>query len=236
MEYGIAFVAGAIHKLYDDVQDTNVELQPLYLETLKVLMVATMTLLFVKSPGVSLFFLLIIAIYGSLGRIDSDVWKACVPIPFLTCLINYDQYGILNMVDLIQRFFAVFVISFIMYFEDGLIPEETSLRKSITRVGFIGIAITFLYLYKNLPALTFVGPILWFLIGYLLANLAFHWKTLLSPLTKKEPLLPSVLSTKTTNTETPAKQDEASEIVPLTDGHSSLLDSNNVPLKPLEVQ
>jgi hypothetical protein len=236
MEYGIAFVAGAIHKLYDDVQDTNVQLPPLYLEALKVLMVATMTLMFVKSPGVSLFFLIIIAIYGSLGRIDSDVWKACVPIPFLTCLVNYDQYSFLNMTDTVQRLFALVVISFIMYFEDGLIPEETSVRKSIIRIGFIGIAGTFLYLYRNLSALSFVGPILWFLIGYLLANLAFHWKTLVSPQTKTEPSRPSVLPTKTKNTETQAKQDEVLEILQQDDVHSLVSDSNSVLLKSSEVQ
>lgn len=236
MNYGIAFVAGAIHKLYDDIQDNEVPLKPLHLELLKVLMVTTMTIMFMRSPGVSLFFLIVIGIYYSLGTIDSDVWKACVPIPFLTCLVNYSQYGISNVLDILYRLVVVIIVGLMMYFEHGLVPEETSVRKSIIRLGFIGLAGFFLYLYRNLGAITFVGPLLWFLIGYLFTNIVYHWKTLITPPKERKASLSSVLSTETMNTEVLTKQDEALDVPEQDDARSHVSDLDNAPLKPSEAE
>ncbi len=236
MDYGVAFVAGAIHKLYDDIQDNEVPLKPLHLELLKVLMITTMTMMFMRSPGVSLFFLIVIGIYYSLGRIDSEFWQACVPIPFLTCLVNYNQYGISNIIDILYRLVVVIIVGLMMYFEDGLVPEETSKRKSLIRIGFIGLAGFFLYLYRNLDAIHFVGPLLCFLIGYLLTNIVYHWQTLLTPPKERRASLSSVLSTETMNTEVQSKQDEVLDFQLQDDAHSHVSDLDNAPLKPSEAE
>jgi hypothetical protein len=234
MEYGIAFVAGAIHKYYDDVQDTKQEVSPFFLELLKILMVSTMTILFMRNAGVSLFFLLLIAIYGSLGRIDSDVWKACVPIPFLTTALHWNEYSFSGTMDMLQKAAFVLLLGTIMYFEDGLVPEETSVRKSLIRIGFIGLALFFVWLYRNLPAISFVGPMLFFLIGYLVSNLVYHSSTLLTLQRQTKASQSTVLSTETMNTET---QSKASEVLdsPLQDvEHIDVCDSDSVLSKSLE--
>jgi hypothetical protein len=236
MNYGVAFVAGAIHKYYDDIQDNKVECSPLFLETLKVLMVTTMTMLFMRSPGVSLFFIVIIAIYWSLGSIDSDVWKACVPIPFLTCIVQYNQYGLIDILDILQRIVFVIIVGLVMYFEDGIVPEETSLQKSFIRIGFLGIAAFLYWFYRNLPGIVFVGPMLSFLVGYLVSNLFFHYKTFLSLLIQRPSSQPTVLAKETTNTEIPSKQLEVLDSPAQDDEHTRVSDSDNVPLKSSEAQ
>jgi len=234
MEYGIAFVAGAIHKYYDDVQDTNQDVSPFFLELLKILMVSTMTILFMRNAGVSMFFLVLIAIYGSLGRIDSDVWKACVPIPFLTTALHWNEYSFSDTMDMLQKAAFVLLLGTIMYFEDGLVPEETSVRKSLIRIGFIGLALFFVWLYRNLPAISFVGPMLFFLIGYLVSNLVYHSSTLLTLQTQRKASPATVLSTETTNTETQSKVSAVLDS-PLRDvEHIDVSDSDSVLSKSLE--
>lgn len=230
MEYGIAFAAGAIHKYYDDVQDTKQEVSSLFLEVLKILMVSTMTILFMRNAGISMFFLLLIGIYGSLGRIDSDVWKACVPIPFLTTALHWNEYSFTGIMDMLQKAVFVILLGTIMYFEDGLVPEETSVRKSLVRIGFIALALFFTWMYRNLPAITFVGPMLFFLIGYLVSNLVYHSSTLLPFIlqTQGKASPPTVLSTETTNTETLSKASSVSDS-PLQDvEHIDVSDSGSV--------
>lgn len=236
MDYGIAFLAGAIHKYYDDIEDNKIECSPLFLETLKVLMVSTMTMFFMRSPGASLFFLGIIAIYWSLGAIDTTLWKACVPIPFLTCLVHYDQYGLTNMLDILQRLAFVIIVGFTMYFEDGIVPEETSVRKSFVRIGFILLALVFLWLYRNLPSISFVGSMLLFLIGYLVSNLLFHYDTLLTPLLLTKVSQATVLSKETMNTDIPSKVPSVSGSPPQVVVHTHESDSDNVLLKLSEAQ
>jgi hypothetical protein len=186
MDYGISFIAGAIHKYYDDIQDNKEETTPLYLETIKVLMITTMTINFIRSPSLSAFFHIVIGIYFSLGRIDSDFWKACVPIPFLTCLVSYDQYAFLGIYDFLQRIFFVLLVGTIMYFEDGLVPEETSVRKSLIRVGFIFAFLFTMWMYRNLESFSFVGSASFFLIGYLVSNIIYHSKTILDFIEKEQ--------------------------------------------------
>lgn len=184
MDYGIPLVAGAIHKYYDDIQDTKAEVSPLFMESVKVLMVTTMTISYMRNPSFSAFFLIIICIYWSLGRIDSDFWKACVPIPIITCLVNYDQYSYLGPYDVIQRIIYIFLCGTIMYFEDGLVPEETSVRKTIIRIVIIGLLSIMMFIYKDLSSMSFIFSTSLFLIGYLIANILYHYETIIG---KKAP-------------------------------------------------
>lgn len=175
MDYGISLISGAIHKYYDDIQDNEEPVSPLFLESVKVLMITIMTINFIRSPGLSAFFLIIICIYWSLGRVDSDFWKACMSIPVLTCLVNYEQFTFLGPFDLFQRLIYVLIVGTIMYFEDGLIPEETSLRKTLVRIGFILAFLGAMWIYKDLSSFPFVGAASCFLIGYLISNITYHF-------------------------------------------------------------
>ena len=175
MDYGISLISGAVHKYYDDIQDNDEPVSPLFLETVKVLMITMMTINFIRSPGLSAFFLVIICIYWSLGRVDSDFWKACMSIPVLTCLINYEQFvQPFDLFDAFQRAAYVLAVGTIMYFEDGLIPEETSLRKTLVRIGFILAFLGAMWISKDLSSFPFIGATSCFLIGYLISNIVYH--------------------------------------------------------------
>jgi hypothetical protein len=229
MDYGISFVSGAIHKYYDDLQDNKEPVSPLFMESVKVLMVTVMTINFMRSPGLSAFFLVIIAIYWSLGGVDSDFWKACMPMPFLTCLVNYDQFVFLGSFDIIQRLLYVLVVGIGMYIENEFIPEETSLRKTISRIFFVAAFSAAIWIYKDQTSFPFVASASLFLIGYLVSNLIYHATH------KKTSPANSLLKeekNKKSQTTDLSSLDSPQPIVE----HSSLSDSDNSPLIKKEVQ
>lgn len=217
MDYGISLLAGAIHKYYDDIQDTKAEVSPLFMESVKVLMVTMMTISYMRNPSFSAFFLIIICIYWSLDRIDSDFWKACVPIPIITCLVNYDQYSYLGVYDVFQRMIYIFLCGTIMYFEDGMVPEETSVRKTIIRIGIIVLLLIFMLIYKDLSSMSFIFSTSLFLIGYLIANIVYHYETILY--TKAPPTTPLPKETVNTPNDTAPLQ-PADERIPVSESNT----------------
>ena len=229
MDFGISFAAGAIHKYYDDLQDNKEPVSPLFIETIKVLMVIIMTINFMRSPGFSAFFLVIIAIYWSLGGVDSDFWKACMPMPFLTCLVNYDQFVFLGSFDIIQRLVYVFVVSVGMYMENEFIPEETSLRKTISRVLFIVGLSGVMWIYKEQTSFPFIASATLFMIGYLVSNLIYH-------ATHKKTSPTSSLSKEEKNKKSQTTDSSSSDSPLPTAEHSSLSYSDKSPLIQKEVQ
>jgi hypothetical protein len=174
MEHIIALLAGGVHKLYDDVHDNNITLSPVYDELIKVIMVCLMTILFIQNPTTSAFFLIVILIYWSVGKIDCDFWKACIPIPIITTLVNYDKFIFTSWPDVFQRGFFIALIGGIMRAEDSLFPEETSVYKTCSRVFLIALMSGIIWYTCDFSAKGFIHSILLFLIGYLAANIGFH--------------------------------------------------------------
>ena len=166
MEYLITFFSGVTHKLYDDIHDNNVEISPLNEEILKVLMTTLMTCMFLQNPVMSAFFLIIICIYWFVGKIDLDFWKACISIPVITTIITFNRIS-LTIFDIV----FIFVVGGIMYCEDGVFPEETSLYKSIFRFG---LSCVLSYICWIINDNSFAVCVSLFLIGYLLSNIIFH--------------------------------------------------------------
>jgi hypothetical protein len=226
MDYAIPLAAGLIHKYYDDIQDTKAEVSPLFMESVKVLMVTTMTISYMRSPSFSAVFLIIICIYWSLGRIDSDFWKACVPIPILTCLVNYDQYSYLGPYDIFQRMIYILIGGTILYFEDGMVPEETSVRKTIIRIGVIFLLLITMFIYKDLSSMPFIFSTSLFLIGYLIANIIYHYETMIG--TKAPPATPLPKETSYTPNEKTVNQPD--------EEHIPVSESNTPPSPPTEAQ
>jgi hypothetical protein len=239
MDNIISFLAGSVHKYYDDVQDNKEITDPLFLETVKVLMITIMTINFTRNPSFSAFFFIIIGIYYSLGRIDCDFWKACVCIPFITTLVSYDQYAFLGSMDFIQRMFYVFFVGTIMYFEDGLVPEETSVRKTIIRIGLIFLVLFFIWLYQNLDSKSLVNPVSYFLIGYLITNIIYHRNTIFDAIGMNKTASPEKsLEKEIVNKATLSKNSSHSDLESPqpADSHTHLYDSNNSLLKSQEAQ
>jgi len=174
MEQAIPLLSGIVHKLYDDVTDNGIKLTPLHDEVIKVVMVCLMTVLFIQNPTTSAFFLIVILIYWHAGKIDCDFWKACIPIPIITTLVNYDKFFFVSWIDSLQRIFFIILIGVSMFAEDKLFPEETSFNKTCSRLIIIGICAFIIWLTRSFSARGFIHSCLLFGIGYMISNIAFH--------------------------------------------------------------
>jgi hypothetical protein len=181
MEHIISLLSGAAHNMYDDLNDNNIKLSPIYYELIKVLMVCLMTVFFIQNPTTSAFFLIVILIYWSVGKIDSDFWKACISMPIITTLVNYDKFVFTTWADVFQRGFFIFAIGGVLFVEDGLFPEEESTNKTLSRVFLIALMSVVIWITYNFSASGFIHSTLLFYIGYLIANLGYH---AISPVTQ----------------------------------------------------
>lgn len=174
MEGIVAFSAGAVHKLYDDIHDNQIELPSFYMELVKVLMVTLMTILFLKSQSISVLFLIIIIICMYLGNIDSDFWKACMTMPIITTVVNLDSQITTSFTDIFQKIILFLLFSGVFIGEHKIFTEETSLRKTIFRSSLAVIVSILIYLTRGFVAYPFIKMFGLFVIGYIIANLTFH--------------------------------------------------------------
>jgi len=174
MEQYIPLLAGIVHKVYDDITDNKITLLPLHDDLLKVAMVCLMTVLFLQNPTTSAFFLIVIVIYWQAGKIDCDFWKACIPIPIITTVVNYDKFFFVSWLDSLQRLFFIVLVGLAMFVEDKMFPEETSFNKTYSRIILIGVFGFTVWLTHNFSARGFIHSCLLFGIGYIIANIAFH--------------------------------------------------------------
>jgi hypothetical protein len=174
MEGIIAFSAGAVHKVYDDIHDNQIELSSFHMELVKVLMVTLITILFLKSQSISILFLVIIGICLYLGNIDSDFWKACMPIPIITTVVNLDSPFSTSFTDIFQKIILFLLFSGVFIGEHKIFTEETSVRKTIFRSSLAVIVSILIYLTRGFVSYPFIKMFGLFVIGYIIANLTFH--------------------------------------------------------------
>lgn len=174
MEGIIAFSAGAVHKLYDDIHDNQIELSSFHMELVKVLMVTLMTILFLKSQSISVLFLIIIVICIYQGNIDSDFWKACMTMPVITTVVNLDSPINTSLTDIAQKIILFLVFSGVFIGEHKIFTEETSVRKTIFRSSLAVILAILIYLTRGFVSYPFIKMFGLFVIGYIVANLSFH--------------------------------------------------------------
>jgi hypothetical protein len=174
MESVVALLSGAVHKLYDDLADNNANISSQNLEIIKVLMVCLMTAAFMMNVGFSFFFLVLILVYWFVGKIDNEFWKACVPIPIITTLINIHKFEFIGVIDIIQRVVFIIWIAVMSIGEDKVFPEETSTPKTLFRLGMILVSVIILYFTQSFTSYPFIKTTGMFYVGYLSANLCYH--------------------------------------------------------------
>jgi len=175
MDATVALLSGAIHKLYDDLADNGVKLSSQNLEIIKVLMVCLMTIAFIKNIGFSFFFLILILLYWFVGKIDTEFWIACIPIPIITTIVNIHQFEYIGIIDIIQRLVFIVWVVVISLAEDKIFPEETSILKTLFRIGLIIMSVLIMYFTQSFTSYPFIKTTALFYIGYLVANLCYHF-------------------------------------------------------------
>lgn len=174
MDVAVALLSGAIHKLYDDLVDNGVKISSQNLEIIKVLMVCLMTIAFITNIGFSFFFLILILVYWFVGKIDTEFWIACIPIPIITTIVNIHQFEYIGIIDIIQRVVFIVWVAFMSLAENKTFPEETSILKTLFRIGLIITSIIIMYFTQSFTSYPFIKTTALFYIGYLAANLWYH--------------------------------------------------------------
>ena len=158
-------MAGAFIKIVDEMEDTHILEE--YKEYAKTLCTLFSTLWFYNDSYVSLIYIACV-IPASLyvNQIDTVYWKTLVPMPFITFLLKMNTMEYLETTDIVQRIIFAVGMFGILVFEDKLIPEETSIRKIVSRVCFIMLALLTINLTSELPSGAFIKTCMLYIIGY----------------------------------------------------------------------
>jgi hypothetical protein len=141
MKILFAILFGIILKIYDEIIDLNIKINPLYIECLKSLDIMFFTLLGYNDFSFSLWtFIIGLLTYGA----DDNHWKTFILISFILCIISFKS------LESIWFLFIIIVISILfLNIEHKLIPEESSTRKLISRIIFLIIGIIILLIIPH---------------------------------------------------------------------------------------
>jgi hypothetical protein len=122
------FLIGATGKIYDDIEDLKLKVNPLITESLK----STNLLFFTLASKNDFLFSLSTFLMSLVGAgIDNTFWKSFIIVTFVLIFISFSSFTTTNW-----RFFII-IISLILlftHFEERVFPEEYSLKKLISRL------------------------------------------------------------------------------------------------------
>lgn len=138
MDLVYAILFGIIMKIYDEITDLKVNVNPLVIESLKSLNIMFFTLIAYNDFSFS-FWTVILGLftYGA----DNDHWKTFIIISLILCVLSYAKPESLLIL------FGFIIISIIsLNIEHKLIQEEVSFRKLISRILLLIGGILSLYL------------------------------------------------------------------------------------------
>lgn len=137
MDLIYATLFGIIMKIYDEITDLNIHINPLILESLKSLNIMLFTLIayndFLFSFWTAILGLLT---YGA----DNDHWKTFILISTILCILSYTKPE-----SILVLFSYIIVSILLLNIEHKLIPEEVSKKKLISRICFFLFGLFLLY-------------------------------------------------------------------------------------------
>jgi hypothetical protein len=126
------FLVGATGKIYDDIEDQKLQINPIISESLKSINILFFTLT-AKNDFMFSLSTFLLALIGA--GIDNNFWKSFIVITFILLFISYSSFTSTNW-----RFFILIVILILLFthIEERAFPEEYSVKKLISRfLGFI---------------------------------------------------------------------------------------------------
>ena len=235
MEQTGAFLLGVSLKIVDEVLDKDIELSEFYLELFKTLTVVCLTIASLHDFPFAISTVLSLGLSYFAGGIDQPYWWAFFVCAALLACLSFTRESLT-----IWLLPAIWVMPFIVYGEALVFPENSSLQKMLGSALMIPLLIG---LY-HLPFVSFLKQKLshsglaekavLFGIGYFAARASI--KAYINLQRETPSSQPTVLAKETTNTKTLSKQPEVLDVPSQDDAHSHVSDSDNVPLKSLEVQ
>jgi hypothetical protein len=164
----LPLLSGAIFKVYDDIQDSKIDISDETMEIIKVALVCILTTYFMSDIGISSLFILISIACFFVNQVDSTFWRACMMIPFITTLANVHLFQFIGLFDILHRIMFFIITPFLLVGEDNLFPEDVSLTKIIFRIGIVLFCSTIILLFHLLSVSVspFIQSVMFFVIGY----------------------------------------------------------------------
>lgn len=126
------FLVGLTGKIYDDIEDAKLEVNPLITESLKSINLLFFTLA-AKNDFMFSLSTFLMALIGA--GIDNNFWKSFIIITFILMLVSYESFTTTNW-----QFFIIIIMIILLFthIEDRVFPEEYSIKKLISRsIGII---------------------------------------------------------------------------------------------------
>lgn len=125
-----SFLLGILVKIFDEINDLGINVDEVYIEIIKGLIIFLFAILGYNDFSFSLsFFVVFLASYLA-GGIDTSFWKA---VTFMLGLLSI--YSISPLEHLIWRIPAMLIMPVLVYLEAKMYPEEQSFNKIINRIG-----------------------------------------------------------------------------------------------------
>jgi hypothetical protein len=138
------FLIGFTGKIYDDITDLKLAVNPLYLEALK-----SINLLFYTLSSINDFMFslstFILSIFGA--GIDNLFWKSFIYVTLVLTIISFSSFTSTNW-----RFFCVILVLLVLviYIEETQFPEEYSYKKLFSRLFGLGLLATIYFTPSSL--------------------------------------------------------------------------------------
>jgi hypothetical protein len=190
MDLGISFLSGFIFKLYDDLTDNNIPMSGLPMELIKVLLVASTTVLMVNYADLTLAFFILSILCFIMNQVDTDFWKAWFSLPLVILFYHLPYFSTLSFTDIGIRLLLSSVGLGIIFFEAKLFPEEISMRKYTSRITMVLVLGIVSYISSQF-GFEYLLPIWVFFAGYFFSSVAFHTPTMYKHLQGNEETIPT---------------------------------------------
>ena len=166
-----SFIVGAIGKIIDDIEDLDIKINPIIIDTLKSITISSYTLISYNDFAFAIISLFIsLFTYG----IDTTFWKSFIVLSLFLSIQSY-----ITNTYIYYPFVIFFIIIGIIVsnIEDRMFKEEKSYKKLYSRfIGLIGLCIIYLspilsYLELWFGNIIFLEKIIMICIGGLFVSI-----------------------------------------------------------------
>ena len=176
MYYILSSLLGIFVKLFDDIIDMQILIDPYYINLLKYLIICISTLICINDYNFGIITVLSLIISNYNDPFDNIFWVNYLIISIIILIIFNNHFSKINHIML----FCIFLIQISFIYEVNEFPENFSYYKQESRkYGIIFLSISFIFLeYYNLIAkynLHFFKKFIIFVNSYFIISLIIYW-------------------------------------------------------------
>lgn len=170
----IAIFTGIVWKLYDDYVDLGLVIRPAIIETLKIFIALSTTLLLGVDTYLAIIFATLTAFVFIEGVAETAFWKAGAIIPIIMVVLGIPYFSYHSAGELAYFLGALAVCSATLFAEHRLFPEEISWKKATIRILTAGLTFIFPYMFPQYSYSRAFLLIAYWNLGYTVSWLGAH--------------------------------------------------------------